>query len=314
MQPNNPPENELASNELELSEGERAALDAGKEEAAVAAATDDAAAGKTAEELQAEADAAKAQADADAAAAAAKEQPASAAPAPTPFVPQYQVENRDFDAELADVQAKLLALKTEYKAGNIDDDAYEAQFEALQDTRSTLRVEQSSAKLTAELNQQNQDQQWAYLNKQFLSLPENAQIGANPILFSAWETAMQVVVNEAAKAGTQLTDWDLMAQARQKLVEGGMLGSAAARAAPDAAPAAPVVPVVPEKPDRRAPLKDVPATLSTTPAAADALARPAAEHLADEDSIEDLEEKLASMSESARDRVLSQVPGGFVDD
>jgi hypothetical protein len=314
MQPDHSPDNELAANELELSEGERTALEGKDDTGTATPAAEGTPPAKTEEELQAEADAAAA-AEATAAAAAAVDDPAAvatpSAPAPTPFVPQYQVDSRDFGAELTDINSKLVELRAAYKDGKIEDEAYETQFEQLQEQKSDIRLAQNTASITATLNQQNQDQQWAYLQRQFLSLPENAALASNPMLFSAWETAMQVVVDEAAKAGTALLDWDLLSHARQKLVEGGMMGAAAARPQPTAAAAAAAE--VPAKPDRRAPLKDVPATLSGTPAAADALARTASDQLADEDSIEDLEEKLAGMSESARDRVLSQVPGGFVD-
>jgi hypothetical protein len=310
MQPDHSPDNELAANELELSEGERTALEGKNDTGTAPPAAADTPPAKTEEELKAEADAAAA-AEAD---AAADDQPPVAtpsAPAPTPFVPQYQVDSRDFGAELTDINAKLVELRAAYKDGKIEDEAYETQFEQLQEQKSDIRLAQNTASITATLNQQNQDQQWAYLQRQFLSLPENAALASNPMLFSAWETAMQVVVDEAAKAGTALLDWDLLSHARQKLVEGGMMGAAAARPQPTAAATAAAV--VPEQPDRRAPLKDVPPTLSSAPAAADALARTASDQLADEDSIEDLEEKMAGMSEAARDRLLAQVPGNFAD-
>lgn len=329
QQPDNAGQQSLASNELEMTEGERAALasadGATAGDAAEAPGTPDAAAAATATATPAAdgsaAPAAAAPADgaaqpdaaAAAAAAAAAEGASPAAPAAsepppaTPFVPTYAADERDYGKEIGDINGKLQALKEKYKAGDVEDEAYEQQYEDLRDERSRVERAQDMATLQQQMSQQNADQSWAYLQRQFLSRPENAAIAASPMRFAAWEQAMQTVVNDAAATGRQLTDWDILAGARDLLVTEGLLqASAAATAAP--------VAQAPAKPDRSAPLGDVPATLSTVPAAADPTSRSTADAAAGMDNIEDIESFLAGKSESERDRILRDVPGSFVAD
>ncbi|HEL5401507.1 TPA: hypothetical protein UOJ25_001615, partial [Stenotrophomonas maltophilia] len=214
---------------------------------------------------------------------------------------------RDYGKEIGDINGKLQALKEKYKAGDVEDEAYEQQYEDLRDERSRVERAQDIAALQQQLSQQNADQSWAYLQRQFLSRPENAAIAASPIRFAAWEQAMQSVVNDAAASGRQLTDWDILAGARDLLVTEGLLQASTAATAPPVAQA-------PAKPDRSAPLADVPATLSTVPAAADPTSRSTADAAAGMDNIEDIESFLAGKSESERDRILRDVPGSFVAD
>ncbi|MBH1430683.1 hypothetical protein I5U42_05100 [Stenotrophomonas maltophilia] len=329
QQPDNAGQHSLAANELEMTEGERAALasadGATPGDAAAGTGTADAPAAATATAAPAAegsaAPAAAAPADgaaqpdaaAAAAVAAAAEGTASAPPAAsepppaTPFVPTYAADERDYGKEIGEINGKLQALKERYKAGDVEDEVYEQQYEDLRDERSRVERAQDIATLQQQLSQQNADQSWAYLQRQFLSRPENAAIAASPMRFAAWEQAMQSVVNEAAAAGRQLTDWDILAGARDLLVTEGLLQASAAATAPPVAQA-------PAKPDRSAPLGDVPATLSTVPAAADPTSRSTADAAAGMDNIEDIESFLAGKSESERDRILRDVPGSFVAD
>lgn len=329
QQPDNAGQHSLAANELEMTEGERAALasadgaapgdaaagtGAPDAPAAAAATATPVAEGSAAPASAAPADVAtQPDAAAAAAAAAAAEGTASAPPAvsepppATPFVPTYAADERDYGKEIGEINGKLQALKEKYKAGDVEDEVYEQQYEDLRDERSRVERAQDIATLQQQLSQQNADQSWAYLQRQFLSRPENAAIAASPIRFAAWEQAMQSVVNEAAAAGRQLTDWDILAGARDLLVTEGLLQASAAATAPPVAQA-------PAKPDRSAPLADVPATLSTVPAAADPTSRSTADAAAGMDNIEDIESFLAGKSESERDRILRDVPGSFVAD
>lgn len=329
QQPDNAGQQSLAANELEMTEGERAALasadGAAAGDAPAATDTSDAPATATAtatpaaESSAAPAAAAAAggaaqpDAAATAAAAVAADMATPAAPAApepppaTPFVPTYTADERDYGKEIGEINGKLQALKEKYKAGDVEDEVYEQQYEDLRDERSRVERAQDIAALQQQLSQQNADQSWAYLQRQFLSRPENAAIAASPIRFAAWEQAMQSVVNDAAAAGRQLTDWDILAGARDLLVTEGLLQASAAATAPPVAQA-------PAKPDRSAPLADVPATLSTVPAAADPTSRSTADAAAGMDNIEDIESFLAGKSESERDRILRDVPGSFVAD
>lgn len=320
QQPDNAGQQSLAANELEMTEGERAALASADETtpgagAAATGTADPAAAAGGAATPAAEASAAAAPVegatppDTAAAAEGAPAAPAAVSePAPaTPFVPTYAADERDYGKEIGDINGKLQALKEKYKSGDVEDEAYEQQYEDLRDERSRVERAQDMATLQQQMSQQNADQSWAYLQRQFLSRPENAGIAASPMRFAAWEQAMQSVVNEAAAAGRQVTDWDILAGARDLLVSEGLLqASTTATAPPVAQP--------PAKPDRAAPLGDVPATLSTVPAAADPTSRSTADAAAGMDNIEDIESFLAGKSESERDRILRDVPGSFVAD
>lgn len=329
QQPDNAGQHSLAANELEMTEGERAALasadGAAAGDAPAATATSDAPATATATATPAaEGSAAPAAAAAaggaaqpDAAATAAAAVAADVAtpaaptapepPPATPFVPTYAADERDYGKEIGEINGRLQALKEKYKAGDVEDEVYEQQYEDLRDERSRVERAQDIAALQQQLSQQNADQSWAYLQRQFLSRPENAAIAASPIRFAAWEQAMQSVVNDAAASGRQLTDWDILAGARDLLVTEGLLQASTAATAPPVAQA-------PAKPDRSAPLADVPATLSTVPAAADPTSRSTADAAAGMDNIEDIESFLAGKSESERDRILRDVPGSFVAD
>lgn len=315
----------LAANEFETTDAERDALAEGAAaaggaatppaagegttppagDAAAAGAGADGGAGAVAAAPDAAAVAAAAAAAEGDATAAAGTAPAAPAPAaPAHFVPTYTPESRDFVTEIFGVNQQLVELKAKYKAGDVEDEHYEEQYEQLRDQRALLERAQDRAQLQAELNQQNSDQSWAYLQRQFLSDVQNAPIAANPLLFAAWATAMEVVVNEAAAAGRALTDWDVLVGAREELVKAGMLGAQPAAGAQAAQP--------PEKPNRAAPIHQVPQTLSSVPAAADPSSRATADAAA-EQGIEDLEDYLASKPESERDRILKDVPGQFAD-
>jgi len=311
----------LASNELETTEAERAALALANlpNDATGADAAPNADTAKGAQDPVAQGGAAPAGAveGAPVAAAQPEQQPAVAAEgglaapaqamaAPAAFVPTYNTDDRDYGAEITAVNQQLIELKAKYKSGDVEDEQYEDAYERLRDQRSNLERAQDRAELQATLNQQNADQAWAYLQRQFLGSPENAAIASSPLLFAAWEQGMQVVADAAAKEGRQVTDWDLLVGGRQQLVDAGMLGTAAT---PAQAPAA----AAPPPPNRAAPLAQVPQTLSAVPAAADPSSRTTSESAA-EQGIEDLEAYLASKPEAERDRILRELPGEFVND
>lgn len=312
------PGNDLAANEFDLTDAETSAMTPEGEGAGADNGTPPAAATGQAEGTPAVEGAPAPAAPGAAEAAAATPDPAPAAatvaaPAAVPFVPQYIPDARDFDAELQGVNSLLTELRAKHSAGSIEDDAYEVEYERLQNQKMDLRIEQSNAKLRAELSQQNADQSWAYLQNQFFADPANAAIRTSGMLFASWEAAMQDVVNEAAADGRQVTDWDLMTEARKKMVEAGIPLPAAGGASNAPAPnAAPATPATPPKPDRTPPMGNVPQTLATAPSAADPGQRGTSDQLADIGDIEDIEDRLANMGEAQRDAVLRGTPGAFV--
>lgn len=59
---------------------------------------------------------------------------------------------------------------------------------------------------------------WEAMQTRFLSHPDNSFIRANPSISSTWESFMQDVVNDAARAGVPISDWELMQAARNRVV------------------------------------------------------------------------------------------------
>lgn len=310
----------LAGNDIEVTDAEAAALKTDDEataaEAATAAAAANAAGGeatppKTEDKPLEEGNAA-------ATAAAAEQAPPAVAAEPpppaAPFVPVLPADQRDYAAEVNTIDQQLKQLKTEYRSGDSDlsDEDYESRYEQLQEQKLGIKNDWNTAKLRAEFNTASADQAWAYQQQQFLALAQNAAIAKNAEVFAAWESAMQGVVNAAARESRQITDWDIFVGARNRLAELGILPGADA-AAPAAKPAPQAAGERSPKPDRTPPLGNVPQTLSAAPAAADPGAKTTTETLASRE-IEDVEDWLAGKSEAERDSLLKGLPGAFVDD
>lgn len=227
-----------------------------------------------------------------------------------PFVPAYAAPAaRDFATELTTTETALTELRQKRTAGDLDeltDDQYEAQLDTLRDQRSEIKSDYKIHQMQADLASQSQNQAWEYLQNQFFAVPGNAEIRADGMRFAAWENAMQVVVNEAALASKQITDWEVMSSARDKMAAVGMLGAAAT-------PAASATPTPQPKPDRSAPLQNVPASLAHVPAAAEAGQRPTSEAMGEMGGIEEVERLFANKTEAERDMILRGVAGHFVD-
>lgn len=236
--------------------------------------------------------------------------PAAADPGPAlPFVPAYVPPQRNFDEELKAANDKIADLRKQRSSGELEDltdDEYEARLDTLRDERSDIKLAMNTAQVQAEIAKQQSNQAWEYLQNQFLGNDANKGIRADDALFSAWETEMQVVVNKAHAEGRTLTDWQIMADARDNLAKRnypvGVPGASASTAAP-----------APDKPDRTPPLGGVPQTLGTAPNAAEAGTRPTADAMGDMGDIEAVERLLAGKSEAERDAILRGVPGSFVE-
>ncbi|MEO6030383.1 MAG: hypothetical protein ABIP61_00540, partial [Burkholderiaceae bacterium] len=217
---------------------------------------------------------------------------------------------RDFTTELTAAETALTELRQKRSAGDLDDltdDQYEAQLDTLRDQRSEIKSDHKIHQMQADLASQSANQACEYLQNQFFAVPGNAEIRASPMRFAAWETAMQVVVNEAAQAGKQITDWEVMSGARERMASEGLLGGTPAATQAGSA----VTP--PAKPDRTAALHNVPASLANVPAAAESGQRPTSEAMGEMGGIEDVESMFANKTEAERDMILRGVPGMFVD-
>lgn len=250
---------------------------------------------------------AEAQEEAAAQAAVVDEIPA---PPPTPFTPVYDAEARDYATEIGEINKRLGEIRTAMREGDMDEDAYEAEFESLQEKRAQLRIEQAMAEGRAEMSRQAADQAWTYLQNQFFADPANAQIRSSAGIFAAWEAEMQALVNEASQEGRQITDWEIMHGARQRLVAQGfpLTGNAPRQAVSQQDAVTPSQP----PPSRTPRMSEVPATLGSAPSMASVGGRASAEEMASM-GIEDIEDRLARMGDDQRDALLRGTPGAFVD-
>jgi hypothetical protein len=222
---------------------------------------------------------------------------------PAPFIPATTAPAaRDFAAEIGTVKQDLLGLRQKLSAGEIDDDQYFEQFEALNEKKSQLTIDQRLHEDRVAQAVANSEQAWNYMVERFRDIPDNAAL-RNPYIEAAWEAAMQEVFAAASASGRQLTDWQLMQEGRAKLAEQGLIQAAVP--APAAAPAPPA------PPPRNPPMGNVPQQLSAAPSAADPGPRASAEALAGMD-VEELETRLAGLSDAARDELLRGTPGTFL--
>lgn len=97
--------------------------------------------------------------DADPAPAATTAPAATEAPADKPVVYKASLPE-DFDAKVKDVNDRVAALRTQFKAGEIDFDSYEEQAGALNQERDALTMARAKAEISQEMTQQNAEAQW----------------------------------------------------------------------------------------------------------------------------------------------------------
>lgn len=222
---------------------------------------------------------------------------------PAPFIPATTAPPpRDYASELSTVKQDLIGLRQKLNAGEIDDEQYFEQFETLSERKAQLTIDQRLHEDRVAQAAATSEQAWNYMVDRFIDIPENAAL-RNPIVTAAWEAAMQEVFAEASQAGRQLSDWQLMQEGRAKLAAQGLIQPAAPAPAAAPAPSAP--------PPRNPPMGNVPQQLSAAPSAADPGPRASAEALAGMD-VEELESRLASLSDAARDELLRGTPGTFL--
>lgn len=163
-----------------LSEEERAALaDAGPEAPAAEESP-------TAEAASDDATPSAEQADAaDTTAASDNAPPAPEEDEPAPFVPTYQAQ------PVADYDAKLADLKSQFEEGDLTMDAY------LQ-ARDTLNLQRAKAEIAAEQAQQAAQQHWQWEIDRFME--DNGQYKDDPILYAALDAAIKSLANKSEHA------------------------------------------------------------------------------------------------------------------
>lgn len=304
---------DLHNNAIGLTAQEQAALDSGKDPAAVAAeaAAADPAAVAAAAAAAAAADPAAAAAATTAAAAdpaaAAATATGTAAAAATLTAPQgvfapnlAPTDTRDYAAEQTALEAKLIALNTQSRSGEIDDDDYETQREALIKEQRTLDREQVKAETKAELAATVTQQTWTTNRDLFLQQPENAIISRSPENAAIWATMMHFAVNEAAAAGKQLSDWEILTLGRDKMLSAMQIKPGAAVVAGDG------------RPNRDPKLGTLIPGVGGAPAAGANGGKTTVDELVG-GSIQDVEAFFASQTDDQRTALLKSVPGSFAD-
>lgn len=294
-----PPDETLPGNDPHLTPAEQAALDAEKADADGGAPDSGADPATPPTAAAADPDPAAATPPAEPAPAA-EPTPAPAAetgPPPGTVFPQIAVgEARDFDKELGDLKAK-------YRADEIDDDEYE-------DQRASIILARAKAEVRAEMSGEFQQQSWENTVQVFLSQPENALLLRDEHMKALWQSSINAAAQTAANEGRALTDWQMLSEGRALLFKTiGIAGGSAI--APDPAPAAPAA--SPKPPVSPPPLNRLPPDIGSIPGAAPSGALETAESLAALD-IQDLEARMAGMSEDQQQQILRTVAGAFIDD
>lgn len=130
----------------------------------------------------------------------------------------------------------------DYQAGANEAPASETAmpnfFDQFDAERSTGAAQDRAALPASDLNNPFESpptETWEQVQGRFFAIPANQAIRADATQFSAWEAAMQEIVNEAARDGRVLSDWDLLQEAGDRVVR----LMQAKQAAPVAAPVSP---------------------------------------------------------------------------
>lgn len=174
--------------------------------------------------------------------------------------------DRDFDAEMAAVDAKTAKLMKEWGDGDITNEEYAQRDAALRRESNAIIREQAEASVSAKINQQAAADMWQTQQDEFLeenpgyAPPEKGKVNAR---FSALNEYVKTLARDPVnehKSGR----WHL--NEAKRLVEaefGPVGGKPAAKDAPKPAEA-------PKPPERKKPdLKAVPTTLAHVPSASD---------------------------------------------
>ena len=196
------PDDISAEEWAQLSPAEREAIAAGDGDdadadalAAVAAAGDD-------PEAAAAATAAAAQAAEEEAAAAA------AAGDPAPFVPVFKAAlPEDFEAQVEALKTKRSDLRTQFKAGELELDDYEAQRETIDEKLGELNTLKVKADIAADNEKQTGEQRWTWECDTFYADEANA-IYKDRLLAAAHNAAViDLASEESLKAHPERAKW-----------------------------------------------------------------------------------------------------------
>ena len=170
------------------------------------------------------------------------------------FVPAFSVPAvADFEAKMAALAAREVALREQLAAGDLDIAAYDAEKTAIIEGRADLRSEQRFASFAAEQNEQNQKARWQWEQSRFFE-QDSSTVYKDPILFAALDASIKALAHQPENANKSSSWFLTQADSAVRKLFGGL-------GAPAQAPAAPAKPPV-------SLLQNIPATLAAVPAAA----------------------------------------------
>jgi hypothetical protein len=182
--------------------------------------------------------------DAMAADAAAADTAAKATPEPEPAQDKQLVYKaalpEDFDTKVKDLSDKSAALRAQFKAGEIDFDAFEEQNATLAQDREALTMARAKAEISQEMTQQNAETQWnnainrLYSNAKTEGIDYKADQERNAEL----DQFVKVLANNPAHQDKSM-DWFLTeAHKRVMVLNGKNISAATQQADPAPKPAA----------------------------------------------------------------------------
>lgn len=213
------------------------------------------------------------------------------------FRPSYQAQvPADIDAKLGSVDAEIDALTAQFKAGEIDFDEHQAQTRALESTRRELSNARVKAEISQEMNVQAANQEWQFTIKSFFKA--TAKDGGTDYLkdaakYNDLDSFVKVLANNPEHEGRD-QEWFL--QEAHKRVN-ALHGVAQVQSK---------TPIQDAKNARKVSLENAPKTLSQVPGSDGP--GDIADEFASIDALsgDKLEQAIAKMSQSQRDKYMAQ--------
>lgn len=170
--------------------------------------------------------------------------PAAKVDAPEPVQDKqlvYKAElPEDFDQKVKDLSEKSAALRAQFKAGDIDFDAFEEQNATLLEERESLTMARAKAEISREMTQQSAETQWnSAINRLYTSAKtEGIDYKADQERNAELDQFVKVLANNPAHQDKSM-DWFLTeAHKRVMVLNGKTLQAPATETAAQAKPAA----------------------------------------------------------------------------
>jgi hypothetical protein len=172
----------------------------------------------------------------------------------------------DFDARVAAIKEREAALKEKFKAGEMEVDEYEAERDKVAADREALTIARAKAEISAEMNTQSAEQQWAGTVRSFVVEAAAAQGGIDyrkdADKMTDLDGFVKLLAGNPANNDKSMR-WFLDEAHRRVLALHDMPAPARAQAKPDPKAAADAKKAASEQ--RKPPVKEAPQTLATVP-------------------------------------------------